>query len=131
MSALAARVVRQQHQMTRVTLFGVKLKNKASAKALLTLCENTAMGRLYKLVLGGSIEEDGWAAVAEVLKLVVVYRMEILLPKAEALECLREARREDLRTIFKRMEFKRVLVDPLNSRSSLTLMALEQILDAA
>ena len=98
-SAVAARVARQQQQMTMMAPHVVVLRTEACAEALLTLIKASAIGGFpFSMVLNGNIGAEGWAALAEAIKLIPG---KLLHAKSvNSVEWMREARREDLRAIW-------------------------------
>ena len=106
LSAVAARVARQQQQMKMMKPAGVYLKTKASTEALLTLIKASAMGgdHLFSLILEGNIGAEGWAAVAEASTLAPGCVTTLWVNQADSVDWMREARREDLRAIWDRMD---------------------------
>ena len=112
LSAVAARVARQQQQMKMMKPAMVYLKTKASAEALLTLIKASAMGgdHLFPLILEGSIGAEGWAAVAEASTLAPGCVTFLTANHADSVDWMREARREDLRAIWDRMGGNKVVI---------------------
>ena len=96
MQALAARVVRQQQNLTRMEVKWIQVRSKEGAEAFLTLMENCETvvcetGMQYNI--RGNIEEGGWAAMARAssmapLRLVIATR-----------EMMQAGKREDLKAV--------------------------------
>ena len=103
MQALAARVVRQQQNLTRMEIKWIEVRSKEDAEAFLTLMENcetvVCTGRDGLPLPGmqyhirGNIEEGGWAAMARAssmapVRLVIATR-----------EMMQAGKREDLKAV--------------------------------
>ena len=96
MQALAARVVRQQQNLTRMEMIWIEVRSKEVVEAFLTLMENCETvvcetGMQYNI--RGNIEEGGWTAMARAssmapLRLVIATR-----------EMMQAGKREDLKAV--------------------------------
>ena len=105
MQALAARVVRQQQNLTRMEIKWIEVRSKEDAEAFLTLMENCETVVCTGILTGGeelpgmqyhirgNIEEGGWAAMARAssmapVRLVIATR-----------EMMQAGKREDLKAV--------------------------------
>ena len=105
MQALAARVVRQQQNLTRMEMKRIVVRSKEDAEAFLTLMENcetvVCTGTLtggeelpgMQYHIRGNIEEGGWAAMARASSMAPVW-----LVRATR-EMMQAGKREDLKAV--------------------------------
>ena len=95
LTALASRVSRQQKMVTRMEVRWLKVSTLDSARALLTLMQNTEAGGRWSLRVFGNIQAEGWAAVAKALSSApaCVWRVRVA-----SKDLMKEGRKEDLRT---------------------------------
>ena len=101
MQALAARVVRQQQNLTRMEVKWIQVRSKEGAEAFLTLMENCETvvttgrdglpGMQYHI--RGNIEEGGWAAMARASSMAPV---RLVIAKREMMQA---GKREDLKAV--------------------------------
>ena len=96
LSALAARLSRQNQKMTRMCQSQLRLMSTSSAEALCTLTQNCERTSLLHVRVSGNIEAAGWAALAKALSLATVSLYHFTASR----ELAREGRREDFRTIW-------------------------------
>ena len=105
MQALAARVVRQQQNLTRMEMKWIEVRSKEDAESFLTLMENcetvVCTGTLtggeelpgMQYHIRGNIEEGGWAAMARASSMAPVRR--VIASK----EMMQAGKREDLKAV--------------------------------
>ena len=96
MQALAARVVRQQQNLTRMEMKWIEVRSKEDAEAFLTLMENCETvvcetGMQYNI--RGNIEEGGWAAMARASSMAPLRR------GIASSEMMQVGKREDLKAV--------------------------------
>ena len=96
MQALAARVVRQQQNLTRMEMKWIVVRSKEDAEAFLTLMENCETvvcetGMQYNI--RGNIEEGGWTAMARASSMAPLRRV------IASSEMMQVGKREDLKAV--------------------------------
>ena len=113
MQALAARVVRQQQNLTRMEMDWIEVRSKEVVEAFLTLmenCETAVCETGMQYYIRGNIEEGGWTAMARAssmapLRLVIATREMMQAGKREDLKAVGRAVVDDGRWIVKDWDF--------------------------
>ena len=145
LSALASRVLRQHQKMERLEAGWVKVTSKESARALLTLVQNTQTvgytaeegaawnpSGVWRLKVSGNIEADGWAAIGRALALIPQCVQTVIASK----EQMREGVRADLKTVWDSLSLRWDVGNDefyqkfLKSNGEGSWKALEQLLDS-
>ena len=96
LSALLARLSRQNRKMTQVKVVTLICTSRDSVEALCALIHNCEDTNLYDVRVSGNIEAAGWAALAKALSSASVYVWNLDASR----ELAKEGKREDLRTIW-------------------------------
>ena len=144
LSALASRMSRQQQKMEKVEAGWINITSEESARALLTLVQNTHtvgyaaeegavwnLRGVWRLKVSGKIEANGWAAIARAIALIPQCVQSVIASK----ELMREGTRGDLRTVWESLSFRWDVGDDefyqkfFKSNGEGSWNALEQILD--